>query len=203
MKIVKPDLNKIATVSIILVIGIYAMTHYIFHTESDFIIYKTGMIISLIGLFWFFYEKIGWRYSLFRLFNWLCETPNLNGRYEGYVNRNNENNPHSFIMEINQSFREISINTYSKNSVGKSITANIVKDGVGKYYLFYTWQCRTRKIDNPMVKEDFFGTSMIEISKDSNGKYQLEDDYYTRRNPPTSGETKLKFKSKTLLHRYE
>src|SRR5438128_1417544 len=119
MNTIKPELKKIATISIVLVLIIYAVTHYIFKTPPEFIIFKIGIIITGIGLFWFYFDIKGWRQSAFRLFGWLCNTPNLNGRYEGIISRHDEDNPHKFVMEIKQTYRDISINTYTQNSLGK------------------------------------------------------------------------------------
>jgi len=202
VKIVKPEIGKIATVSIVLVIIIQIVLSYVLKFSNQYVLLKSGVIISIVSAYWIFFNKIGWQYPFFRIFGWLCDIPNLNGRFEGTVERNSNDEPHKFVMEIKQTYMNIWMNTYSRNSFGRSIAMNLVKDDVGKFHLFSTWTCRTSNISDPNKKDDFYGSSITSISKKGD-IILLEDEYFTRRNPPTQGKTLMKYKSKILLHRYE
>ncbi|WP_461630859.1 Cap15 family cyclic dinucleotide receptor domain-containing protein [Labilibaculum euxinus] len=198
MKVISPNLKKITTVSVILVVILYFVGEYFLKIESEKMPLKAGLIMSIVGLYWVFFDKIGWKYDFFRFWGWLTEIPNLNGRFEGFVDRIDENNPHTFVIEIKQTFTSIVVYTYSKNSKGHSITAKFATDELSaKFYFFLNWQCRTKSLKKENEKDDFFGTSIIEVIRDK-GIYKLSDEYYTRRNPPTKGVTELEWVGKKL-----
>jgi hypothetical protein len=159
---------------------------------------KMGIIAFLVGLFWAFYDHYGWRQRLLRFGGWLCDLPDLNGRWEGTVDRVGENDPHTFVLEVRQTFLRIQLYAYSKNSRGSSITAQFVTDHVrGRFRLISTWTCTTKNRTEPEKMDEFLGTSIYDIVEDGAERY-LEDFYFTRRDPQTKGKTRLKFAGTTL-----
>lgn len=87
MQPVGPALRRIATVSVVLAVGLYSILQLAFDTPPILMPLRAGVIVGSIGLFWLYFERIGWRQRPFRLGGWLCDYPDLNGRWEGTVER--------------------------------------------------------------------------------------------------------------------
>jgi hypothetical protein len=191
-----PDLRKVTAISVVLCVLLYTGIALLFGISTSRMLLKIGSIIALVGLFWIYFEKYGWRKKLFRLGGWLTDMPDLNGRWEGTVDRLGENDPHVFVLEIRQTYLRTQLHAYTKNSRGSSITTQFVTDHVhGRYSLISTWQCRTKNRSNPNEIDEFLGTSIYEIIQSGEDRY-LEDYYFTRRKPQTKGKTRLKFVGK-------
>lgn len=196
------DLKKYACISVVLSILFYTVICLGFSIPPELMLLKLGIILTLVGCYWGFFEKWGWKCNMFRIWGWLCDIPDLNGRWEGTLDRLTEDNPHQFVIEIQQTLSKIQIHSYSKNSLGHSIVAQFVTDQVGgKYNLITTWTCRTRNTTNSNEFEEFHGTSIYEIVHSDDGLI-LEDYYFTRRNPQTKGQTRLKLSSKKLKYSF-
>lgn len=192
------DLKKFAAVSVVLCILFYTIICLGFNVPPKLMPFKLGLIISMVGFYWIFFEKWGWKFQIFRLWGWLCDIPDLNGRWEGIVDRIGEDDPHTFAVEIRQTFTKIQLHTFSKNSTGYSICGQFVTDHVqGRYSLISTWHCRTRSRSVKGDFDEFNGTSIFDIFEKEDGRY-LEDFYFTRRAVQTKGITKLKFVGEKL-----
>lgn len=192
------DLRKMAAVSVVLGVILYTAIALLFKIPAHLMFLKLGLIVALVGGFWLYFDKWGWRQRVFRLGGWLCDIPDLNGRWEGTVDRVGENDPHLFVQEIRQTFSRIQLYAYSKNSRGQSIVSHFVCDHLkGRYSLVSTWQCRTKNRTDPNGTDEFYGTSIYEIAERDDGRY-LEDFYFTRREPQTKGKTILKFAGRKL-----
>ncbi|MDQ1240205.1 MAG: hypothetical protein QG577_2391 [Thermodesulfobacteriota bacterium] len=193
-----PDLWKLAAVSVVLCVLLYTVIVVAFGITPELMLLKVGMIITCVGLFWVYFDKWGWKQKWVRLGGWLTDIPNLNGRWVGTVDRMGENDPHEFVVEIRQTYLRTQLHTYSKNSRGSSITAQFITDPLhGRYRLISTWECHTKNRIDQSVIDEFIGTSVYSIIEKENERV-LEDYYFTRRHPQTTGITQLKYMGKKL-----
>lgn len=196
------ELKKIAGISIILYSVLYWFATAIVNIPTELMLYKTGTVISIVSAFWLYFDRIGWRQNAFCLAGWLCDIPDLNGRWEGKIDRVGESSPHLFVMEIVQTYRTVTINTYTENSRGVSTTTNWIIDSANRKYQLYTsWKCQAN-IPGTDEPEHFHGFSFCHLSYINNQKC-LESNYFTDRNPRTKGNCKVVFVSKSLQGGYQ
>ncbi len=187
------DIFKISVVTVVLTTLIASIVLRLNIVDASHLPLKVGAISSVVGAFWILYDKYLWKIGFFRLFGWLCSTPNLNGRWEGIIDRAGEDNPHAFVVEIKQTYSKLKYYVYTKNGKGESVSTKFIKDEVeGKYKLVSAWKSKTRNMENKHEYDEFHGLSIMDYSEFEGGKY-LEDIYFTNRAPRTSGETKVKY----------
>ena len=159
---------------------------------------KVGIILSLIGFFWWLYEHYLWKISFFKVFGWLSSTPDLSGRWEGLITRDGENEPHEFVLEITQTYSRLKYYVYSRSGKGESISTKFIKDELGgKFHLVSAWKSKVKNKILPDEYDTFRGLSIMDYFERDDEKW-LEDIYFTDRNPRTSGITKVKFISSNL-----
>lgn len=206
MHSVRPDIKNIATISAVVFLVLFS--GWLRFSGADWEVIgkaatKSGTILTVLGLFWVFYIKVGWRLRPLRLWGWLSNVPDLQGRWEGAVRRHKDDEPHEFVIEISQTYNSISYRTFSKNSKGDSVTATILTDETGKVFkVISTWRVTTRKLEDATAEDSFTGTSIWNISFEGAVK-TLEDTYYTGREPQTKGISKMKWVSRDLKNRFE
>jgi len=178
---------------------IFSVIVLFYNPTPAILLLNIGIFSTVITIFWFLYEKYLWKIKFFRMMGWLCSTPDLNGRWEGTVDRHGEDNPHKFVLEITQTMTNLQCYTYSKNSSGESLVVQLTKDGVEKKYrLLSYWSCKTKnKIENGKF-DKFNGVSLMDINLEGNQKL-IKDYYFTDRDPPTRGDVNLKWVSKELF----
>lgn len=205
MRPIRPDIRVISLISAIAFLVLFTVWLLACGSEWELLlraITKSGIILTLLGLFWGFYIKVGWRWKPLRLWGWLSNVPDLAGRWEGTVCRHKNDTPHSFVIEISQTFNSISYRSFSSHSRGESITASIFSDETGQVFqIVSTWRCTTRKREDPTSEDTFHGTSIWNISFES-GKKVIEDSYFTGREPQTKGVLYLEWKSRQLRNRF-
>jgi len=185
---------------------LYSFTLFIFDAPGAVILesaLKSGLILTLIGTFWTYYIKWGWRVRYLRLGGWLCNIPDLNGRWEGTVCRHNEDNPHNFVIEITQNYLGLSYRSFSQNSRGQSIATVLYTDheNMGVFNVHCLWRTYTRRLDDRTIDDEFEGASFWHVTIDENRK-QIVDHYFTRREPPTRGTFCVKWVSYNLQNRF-
>jgi hypothetical protein len=203
MQQVSPILRRIATVSVIMGVVLYSIVQAVLDVPPVLMPLRAGAIATVVGAFWLYFERIGWRQRAFRLWGWLCDYPDLNGRWVGTVDRQGEGSPHAFVMEIRQTYLRITVNTFSANSRGTSLTAALITDELrDNFRLIETWTCRTKKPGGLDAYEDFTGTSVIDISSSGADRF-LDDHYFTRRHPQTQGNLKLTYAGPHRLNRFQ
>jgi hypothetical protein len=165
---------------------------------------KTGAVIAVVGLFWVFFNRWGWRFRISNLFGWLCNTPDLQGRWEGTVQRHgSKEEPHPFVLEISQTFAGLKFRTFGRSSRGESVSVVIVeKDEQGLMWeATCVWRTKAQKLDGSGQLEDFYGTSTWEIAYADDPKERvIRDTYYTSRK--TSGKINVTWVSKKLTGKY-
>jgi hypothetical protein len=206
MKAVHPEISKIATVSaMIFLIGFslsllaYGASYKTILTSAG----KTGVLLTLIGSYWTFFNKIGWKNRFFSLWGWLSSAPDLNGRWEGTICRNRNDEPHPFVIEISQTYSSLTYRTFSLHSRGESIVAQLFVNEEGTVFsLAATWRTTTRRVDDPSAEDSFEGASIWHLSLDSYTKI-IEDHYYTRREPQTKGVVTVRWISADRLNRFQ
>lgn len=196
------DINKIAVVTVVLSVLLAVITITIFDVNPYLLPLKVGLMTTVIGLIWFVYDKYLWKIPFFRVMDWLCSTPNLNGRWEGTVDRDGENSPHPFVMEISQTMTKLKFYTYTRRSKGESIAVRIVKDELGeKYKLVAYWRTRAANREDGSRFDEFNGVSVMDISLGDNER-RISDFYFTDRTPHTRGKTELKWVGNNKIGRF-
>lgn len=197
------EINKIAIVTVVLSVILAVITITIFEVSPHLLPLKVGVMTTVIGLLWLVYDKSLWKMPFFRGMGWLCSTPNLNGRWEGVVDRDGENSPHPFVMEISQTMTKIKFYTYTRRSKGESIAVKIVKDELGeKYKLIAYWRTRAANREDSAKFEEFNGVSVIDLSL-SEKESRMSDFYFTDRYPHTRGKTDLKWVGEKKIGRFK
>ena len=165
---------------------------------------------AIFSLFWIFTYwllnnhlwKISW---INKLLGMGINTPILLGRWEGSLDRTNEESKETddehiddFVLEIKQSFISVSCQTFANNKANKkgkssSTYAELLYDGHQKAFtLYYIWKGDDNTIEGG---ERFFdGTTKLTVL---NGNKTLDGEYYTNRNPyQTKGTLLLHHKHK-------
>lgn len=202
---VRPNIQTIASISAILFLVIFCGELLIFGAEWDVIgkaAAKSGVILTIIGVFWGFYIKLGWRLKPLRLWGLLPNVPDLRGRWEGTVCSNNKNKPRPFVIEISQTFNSISYRTFSRNSKGESVTAAIFVDENSQAFTVYsTWRETALTFGDPSSQYTFLGSSTWFLSITENTK-SIQDDYFTDREPQTKGRLYLEWTTRELQNKF-
>lgn len=149
-----------------------------------------------------FIDLVGWKY---KIFNWLIDIPNLNGRYTGVVNSSYQSSPGNFVqkvcvMEIKQTASKLHIYSYFGDSVtllntstSFSVSEQIIPENNDTFSLFYIFSNETAPLFN---LNNHVGTAKLKYFKDIQ---TLEGEYYNQRN--NNGTIKVQFSQKKLLGR--
>ena len=201
MTTIQPEYTKITAISIALSMALFTAFQIVFHIPVQLIFLKVGIVGFIVGLFWLMFEKWAWRWKAVRSFGYMKYPPDLNGRWEGTLQRVGEVAPHKFVLEIVQTYSYIKVNAYSAHSDSHSLTACLLTDEINSHYiLISTWICTTRNTLPLGTVLEFHGTSIIELSKGEVGPKSrtLNDSYFTNRHPQTRGTTKLQWVGKQL-----
>lgn len=193
---------------------------------------------SFILLFLYYYQRIGIKissdihnkinlimpisFAIYLIFNYqlwkiipelirvqLGIPPNLNGRWEGYLNSTKDSEKIPFVIEIEQNFSCLTYKTYTGKSdnqfSGSSISATILSDESSNYKIVTTWyNSYVRELDQVSNerKEDYYGTSQWIISNYRNNMPgEITYPYFTDRS--TQGKAFLKFVSRKLIKRFK
>ena len=146
---------------------------------------------TLISFIWFIISIAWWAFDNFL---WKCKwinkalkfnkamyCPKISGRWEGVLDRDGKD--HKFVIEIKQTYTNISCVTYSTHSHSKSLCAELIFDQQNdSYSLVYLWAGKTSKSpdgqDEP--SNSFNGTTILTISDDCKS---LKGSYFTDRSP--------------------
>lgn len=210
MNVARPEPAKIAAVSVFLCLVLYTLILTYQGVSLDQLLgsaKRVGTVVTVVGGFWWFYNKHGWALPSLRFGGWLSAAPDLRGRWEGTVCRSAGDSPHKFVVEISQSYSSISFRTFSENSRGQSIATVLNTDEHNSAFtLVSLWLTDTQRINDPAARDTFYGASVWSISGDQSQNridLQIEDSYFTGRDPPTKGKVSLRWISKKLTNRFE
>lgn len=161
---------------------------------------KVGIFTTCIGVFWSVTDRYLWRIGLLRrfLFN---NIPDLNGRWEGTVDRDGEERPHAFVTEIRQTLTRITMHSHSSSGGSRNVITRLGVDGSGeKFGLICTWVCETATPLDGERSGLFLGTSVLDCLPDG----RLVGRYFTDRRPmQTRGATTVTFASRQLRDAFQ
>ncbi len=157
--------------------------------------------IALITSTIIFIDLIGWR---FKIFSWLINIPNLNGRYTGEVVSSYQSSgvpvKKVCVMEIKQTASKLhiftyfaDINTNLNTSSSFSVIEQIIPEENNTFSIFYIFSNETAPLFN---LNNHVGTAKLKYYKDI---LTLEGEYYNQRN--NNGTIKIHFSQKKLLGR--
>lgn len=159
--------------------------------------------IGLITLTFLFINNVGWKW---RVFKWLIDIPNLNGRYKGelissFLDSNGKPVIKDCVIEIKQTGSSIHVFSYfgdkgtsTQSSRSYSVSEELVQEKNGLFQLFYIF---TNEPDTLITQlNNHLGTSKFKYYPDIK---TLEGDYYNQRQ--NIGTIKVKFEQKKLLGR--
>ncbi|GAB3787330.1 Cap15 family cyclic dinucleotide receptor domain-containing protein [Nocardioides ungokensis] len=208
MKAIRFPLRKVATVSALLTLVVFAAILLLQGTESSVVlklVAKSGVAFTVAGVFWEVYNRWAWRVAPFKYLKWLSPYPDLNGRWIGTVIRKEAGDAERpFVIEITQTFTSIAFSTFSTHSRGGSTGAWLMSnEDATTWGVAAVWHATTRRRDEPDQEEVFPGTSVWRLEfVDEPGLFQdklkIVDDYYTARSPATSGRIEVRRVSRTL-----
>src|SRR5574341_1942940 len=141
-------------------------------------------VMGFYGLFYKLFDRYLWRIPLLRKLG-IIKIPNLNGAWKGYVasSYDEHNSRHDAVIDIHQTWRKISIQFITDNSVSHSLIASILVEKPSGVVLSYEY-LNEPKSNTIHTMHMHRGTCWL-ILKD-NGK-TLEGEYYTGRDRRTHG----------------
>ncbi len=157
--------------------------------------------VGIYAIILFVFTRWGWKWSIFK--GWLVPFPNLEGTWEGTFTSTWENNGQtlpstSMILVIKQTFSTISCVVYTKESSSYSTTAQINEDDSSDVFrLTYNYINRPKAgiRDRSQIHD---GATILQIIEKP--EKCLQGEYWTGRK--TTGDIKLKFKTKKLLQNF-
>jgi len=154
--------------------------------ELEEFILNYGLISFPLGVLWWFFDSYLWKKVKI---NWLRKylriPPDLNGRWEGMINRYGENDPHKFVIEIKQKLTSLQVFTFSKNGKSKSVIDDIVViDKMNENFrICYLWNGTGGPLKNQTTSpEEFQGYTILDLIINEKGK-KFKGHYFTNRFP--------------------
>jgi len=154
--------------------------------------------LSLMLLFIFFVNAIGWKWKIFKL---LVDIPNLNGRYRGEVISSYNNEKKQCTIEIKQNASSIHIYAYfadhgqmEASSSSHSVTEEIIKKENGFFRIYYIFANDTSVLEGE--PRNHGGTAFLDYYPDNK---KLQGEYYNQR--LNRGSIVVEFVQENLLGR--
>jgi hypothetical protein len=167
--------------------------------------------LTFMSIGFVFVNEIGWRLKIFnvKIFKWLVDLPNLNGRYKGRLISTYEDpetgKPVSkeCVIEIRQNASKIHLCSYfsdddgkSPSSSSKSVLEQFVREKSGFFKLYYIYENDTRFSEGEV--RNHTGTSYFLYYPDIK---TLQGDYYNQR--LNKGEFSVEFQQSNRLGRFK
>ena len=170
---------------------------------------STFSTISLLTLSISFMNSFLWKVKLseYRLFKWLVDIPNLNGRYEGilessYKDRTTKANiTKKCVIEIVQNASKITVNSYyadedgTETSKSESFSEEIIKKNNGFYDLYYIFTNKPDILNEGLSNHS--GTCKLTFYPEDK---KLEGEYYNDR--LCKGKISVKFTDKHIKGKF-
>ncbi len=158
--------------------------------------------VSLLFLTLWFIDEIGWKWKIFK---WLVDIPNLNGRYEGSLvstyQTNGTNTVKDCAIEIRQTASKIKIFSYygdpgtnNQTSIGYSHSEEIVKEEDGFFSIYHVFSGEPDALQTKLTNH--YGSSYMKYYPDIK---VLDGTYFNDR--PNKGSLKVSFSQIELLGR--
>lgn len=164
----------------------------------------TFSTIGMITLFLTFINYIGWKWKIFK---WLIDVPNLNGRYSGqlvssYIDPiTNTHVVKDCVLEISQTASRVHVFAYygdpgtsTQSSRSYTVSEQLVKEANGLFLLYYIFTNEPESLSVQLNNHD--GTAKFKYFPDLK---ELQGDYYNKRT--NYGTIKVKFIQSKLLGR--
>jgi hypothetical protein len=176
-------------------------------TDSEILVDTLGWLspVFILSIILFVINEYGWKCKLFK---WLVDLPNLNGRYKGELISSFKDEKGNFVtkdcvIEIKQNASSISVFSYyadkgiaKQTSMARSVSEQIVKEPNGNYVLHYIFTNEPDSMLEMLNKHN--GTAKFTYFED---KKMIQGEYYNHR--LNKGTMTLTFVQDKLLHRYE
>lgn len=173
-------------------------------TIRNFIVFTELFSVPFfISMVFYYINQIGWKKKIFK---WLIDIPNLNGRFEGSIissfMKDGKNVEIPFALEIVQTASSIHISSYYLNpelnegTASYSVIEQIEKQKNGSYKLYYLYTNMPGKVNTTLTQHE--GTASCVYYED---KKEFEGGYYNSRK--NMGSFVARFTSDKLIHRFE
>jgi hypothetical protein len=191
-------------ISILVLSAVLLMGHKVDNEKLFEILLHYGLIILPITLLWWLMEKIGWHWRwVQKIRSSLNFPPDFRGRWEGTLNREGEDNPHRFVLEIRQTLSKIWINTYSSRGTSISYIVEIATDDSEENFTLCSfWQSDSAEISHRNIpKSIFYGHSALQLFENETPK-KLCGTYFTNREPQTKGRIEVDWISFELKNKF-
>ncbi|KAF0199763.1 MAG: hypothetical protein FD166_191 [Bacteroidetes bacterium] len=208
MKPYRINVKSMLTISGLISILVFALVLLVWHREDTGKIVEVlihyGFIMLPISILWWFLEKNCWHWAWIQNYRtWLNISPDFRGRWEGTLNRVDENNPHRFVVEIRQTLTKVWIYSYSSRGVSISHIAEIGSDdSENNFSLCFLWQGDAAEIIGRNIPKSIFsGYSILHLFENENPK-RLYGKYFTDRDPQTKGIVELSWVSYELQNKF-
>ena len=209
MKPYRLKVKILITISGIISILVFATVLLIWHKAEAAnlgeILIHYGLIILPISFLWWMLEKFCWHWKwIQKIRGALNIPPDFRGRWEGTLDRDGEEQPHRFVIEIRQSLSKIWVYTYSSRSSSQSYIAEIATDDSEvDFTLCYLWQGDGAEIAHRSIPKSIFkGYSLLQLYENENPK-RLSGTYFTNREPQTKGKIELNWVSLPLKNKFQ
>jgi hypothetical protein len=159
--------------------------------------------LTLVLVTFVLVNKVGWKYKIFR---WLVDLPNLNGRYVGlikssYIGVNGLPEQKECVLEIKQTASSVhifayfgDIGTHERSSRSYSVSEQIVKENNDLFLLYYIFTNESEVLKKQLSSH--LGTASLNYYPDTKS---LDGHYYNQRQ--NVGTIEVTFVQKELLGR--
>ena len=156
-------------------------------------------IATTVSLGWYFFDRYIWKWHPFKA---AIGRPNLNGRWVGTLDRDGEESPHRFVLEIRQTCSTLACCTYTDSGNSNSYMAELLtENGQAPHTLVFNWFGGTIGVAKGSKTQagQFYGTTKLRLVVPQAGSPQLTGVYYTDRRPrQTRGTLELEWMSHEL-----
>ncbi|PIE45353.1 MAG: hypothetical protein CSA45_03150 [Gammaproteobacteria bacterium] len=191
----------IGILSALISVVVLMITGSLGYREVGQLAFNYSFITVPLAIIWYLFENYGWKSSWFVfLRKFLNIPPDISGRWEGTLDRVEENNPHGFVIEIKQTMTKLQVYTFSQNGKSESIIDNIVTDKMeDDFQLTYLWEGNAGKLTGINYKGGKFKGYTILALIENEKERKLVGEYFTDREPSqTKGYINVIWKSDKL-----
>lgn len=195
----------IGVLSALISVSILVFTGSLKTKEVGQLALNYSFITVPLAVIWYLFENFGWNSVWFKfLRKFLNIPPDISGRWEGTLDRIDENNPHGFVIEIKQTMTKLQVYTFSKNGKSESIIDNIVTDKMkDDFQLTYLWEGHAGKLSGiDYSGGKFKGYTALNLIENEEER-KLVGEYFTDRAPSqTKGHISVVWKSAKLKNEF-
>ena len=171
-----------------------SINHYWFYSYLD----TVGVLSAYIFLYSIF-NNYAWKWSIFKFFK-IVDFPNLSGRWEGNFKSSFNDKKMKSYLEIQQTFSNINIDLFCKESYSQSLIADFIKLSTGGTELHYEYH-NEPNVGSAKTMHGHDGVVKLKYRLDNNS---LGGSYYnsSQHDRGHIGSLRYKFESKKILGKY-